>query len=72
MENSATKVRFDDEVRYKNSSRLEADLDMADQLELEKQKEDYGFYLLRSNYKVKLPITILITVYGRKMGWIII
>ena len=52
MENSATKVRFNDEIRYKNSSREETS--NPDLEEIDKEKDAYGFYLLRTNYKVLL------------------
>ena len=54
-ESSSTKVRFNDEIRYKNSSREdtlpqpEADIEFS-----QKQAEDLGYYLLRKNYKVTL------------------
>ena len=52
MENSATKVRFNDEVKYKNSSREETI--QPETVCEDKQLQDLGFYLLRKNYKVKL------------------
>lgn len=53
MENSATKVRFNDEVRYKNSSREETNQPEPDFTD--KQAEELGYYLLRKNYKRVKP-----------------
>ena len=55
VENSVTKVRFNDEIRYKNSSREEVTPQPEEDLEFtDKQAEDLGYYLLRKNYRVFL------------------
>jgi hypothetical protein len=67
VENSVTKVRFNDEIRYKNSSREEVTPQPEEDLEFtDKQAEDLGYYLLRKNYRVFLNFPFRLKMHNRQ------